>query len=240
MTDDKLTNTNIYEKEDEEVADVENQIDASTETQTPVDESEQLPIPMPTHATEEEEDTGESDLPPPPPPIPAPCQLERRYTSYSSPTVQVWDPVEDCYTRVEGNCAICINDYQVGDVLVRSAAGKGEEYCTHLYHYDCMLVWLEKGKKRCPICRHWFVPALRIKEQMKQEHVSLSQSRHHLFGMHNDCLASVAPTSNTSHSAHDESDHSNHNDDEHTTTSSVNNAAISLEEPPGASRLYDV
>lgn len=64
---------------------------------------------------------------------------------------------------VDGQCAICVCDYEPGDEVVFSGLGK----CRHAFHKDCILPWLSKGKKRCPICRNWFVPGSRIEDQKK-------------------------------------------------------------------------
>lgn len=67
---------------------------------------------------------------------------------------------------VDGSCAICICDYEVANKVVQSPL----EECPHVFHEECVLQWLEKGKKRCPICRQWFVPGDRISDQMAAEH----------------------------------------------------------------------
>ena len=64
---------------------------------------------------------------------------------------------------VDGQCAICFSDYEPDDKVVWSGL-----QCQHAFHADCLLPWLAKGKKRCPTCRHWFVPGTRIEDQ-KQE-----------------------------------------------------------------------
>ena len=66
---------------------------------------------------------------------------------------------------VESRCSICLSDYEVGEKVVRSPLSD----CRHVYHEECMLLWLTKGKKRCPICRHWFVPGIRIEDQISAE-----------------------------------------------------------------------
>lgn len=43
-------------------------------------------------------------------------------------------------------CAICLSDYETGEVIITS------KYCSHLYHRDCILAWLEKNND-CPCCR---------------------------------------------------------------------------------------
>eukprot|EP00586_Coscinodiscus_wailesii_P012329 CAMPEP_0172506604 /NCGR_PEP_ID=MMETSP1066-20121228/196517_1 /TAXON_ID=671091 /ORGANISM="Coscinodiscus wailesii, Strain CCMP2513" /LENGTH=265 /DNA_ID=CAMNT_0013283695 /DNA_START=280 /DNA_END=1077 /DNA_ORIENTATION=+ len=54
---------------------------------------------------------------------------------------------------IPANCAVCLDDYEVGDTVVRSTNSD----CYHVYHNDCILTWLSKGKKRCPCCRQSFV-----------------------------------------------------------------------------------
>jgi hypothetical protein len=39
--------------------------------------------------------------------------------------------------------------------------------CQHAFHDECILPWLSKGKKRCPICRLWFDPSSLLKNQKK-------------------------------------------------------------------------
>jgi hypothetical protein len=64
------------------------------------------------------------------------------------------------YRHVDGQCALCIEEYQVGDQVVWSDLD-----CPHAFHKECIMQWLSKGKKRCPICRIWFVPGARIEDQ---------------------------------------------------------------------------
>ncbi|KAL3925343.1 MAG: hypothetical protein SGILL_000471 [Bacillariaceae sp.] len=66
------------------------------------------------------------------------------------------------FRHVEGQCALCIDDYEVGDRVVWS-----DLQCSHAFHKECIMQWLSKGKKRCPVCRNWFVPGARIEEQKK-------------------------------------------------------------------------
>merc|ERR1711935_514469 len=47
--------------------------------------------------------------------------------------------------------------------------GWSHSQCPHVFHKECLMQWLTKGKKRCPICRHWFVPGSKIDDQ-KQSH----------------------------------------------------------------------
>ena len=55
---------------------------------------------------------------------------------------------------VEASCSVCLLDYEEGDRVVFST----RTVCPHAFHEDCIMKWLEKGKKRCPICRDFFVP----------------------------------------------------------------------------------
>ena len=64
---------------------------------------------------------------------------------------------------VDAHCAICFSEYEAGDKVVWSGL-----QCQHAFHGECILPWLSKGKKRCPVCRHWFVPGARIEDQMKE------------------------------------------------------------------------
>merc|ERR1712238_150956 len=70
-----------------------------------------------------------------------------------------------CGTRTrttDATCALCIDDYEVGDTIVWS---HDTTKCSHVYHQDCLLEWLTKGKKHCPVCRSWFVPGSSIHNQ---------------------------------------------------------------------------
>jgi len=61
---------------------------------------------------------------------------------------------------VDGTCTLCIDEYEDGDIVVWSDLA-----CSHVFHKDCLMQWLSKGKKRCPVCRHWFVPGAKIDDQ---------------------------------------------------------------------------
>jgi hypothetical protein len=63
---------------------------------------------------------------------------------------------------VDADCAICVSGYEEGDKVVWSNLE-----CHHAFHHDCIMPWFAKGKKRCPMCRHWFVPGTRIEDQKK-------------------------------------------------------------------------
>ena len=109
---------------------------------------------------EEEEETDEIIM----------TEMEEGQSNTQQQTIQMmklWNCHDMTYRCLEANCSICLLDYQINDSIVQSAANEEAEYCRHVFHYDCMLLWLVQGKKRCPICRHWFVPAIRIKDQQK-------------------------------------------------------------------------
>lgn len=63
--------------------------------------------------------------------------------------------------RVDAQCSICLGTYEIGSRVVWSS----ESECSHAFHEECMLQWLCKGKKKCPMCRNWFVPGISIEEQ---------------------------------------------------------------------------
>mmetsp|Transcript_950 Transcript_950/g.1049 ORF Transcript_950/g.1049 Transcript_950/m.1049 type:complete len:437 (+) Transcript_950:177-1487(+) len=65
-------------------------------------------------------------------------------------------------STIDATCALCIGDYEVGDTIVWS---HDTTKCSHVYHKDCLLEWLTKGKKHCPVCRSWFVPGSSIQNQ---------------------------------------------------------------------------
>lgn len=73
--------------------------------------------------------------------------------------------------HVDGQCALCIDDYVEGDTVVWSNLD-----CTHAFHKECVLQWLSKGKKRCPVCRDWFVPGARIEDQKQAHGVAWEQA----------------------------------------------------------------
>mmetsp|Transcript_25105 Transcript_25105/g.35164 ORF Transcript_25105/g.35164 Transcript_25105/m.35164 type:complete len:357 (-) Transcript_25105:457-1527(-) len=69
---------------------------------------------------------------------------------------------ETCGHRViSGVCAICICPYEVGERVTWST----NESCSHAFHEECILSWLGKGKKRCPVCRNYFCPTLHLNNE---------------------------------------------------------------------------
>lgn len=63
------------------------------------------------------------------------------------------------YEERSGKCAICIEDFSVGDFIVGSI---NHRECPHVYHFDCILSWFSKsttgcGHYYCPVCRQLFM-----------------------------------------------------------------------------------
>ena len=48
------------------------------------------------------------------------------------------------------NCAICMIDYDIGDVVIYS------KHCSHVFHQDCILNWFSHSNVNCPTCRSCF------------------------------------------------------------------------------------
>lgn len=77
-------------------------------------------------------------------------------------------PIEDEDGKlrcVSGHCAVCIAEYTAGDSVVWSTSEK----CPHVFHDECILMWLSKGKKRCPICRNIFAPTKNASDHIKED-----------------------------------------------------------------------
>mmetsp|Transcript_20086 Transcript_20086/g.31026 ORF Transcript_20086/g.31026 Transcript_20086/m.31026 type:complete len:345 (+) Transcript_20086:332-1366(+) len=69
---------------------------------------------------------------------------------------------ERCDHRViSGVCTICICPYEVDERVTWST----NESCSHAFHEECILLWLGKGKKRCPVCRNYFCPTLHLNKE---------------------------------------------------------------------------
>mmetsp|Transcript_461 Transcript_461/g.772 ORF Transcript_461/g.772 Transcript_461/m.772 type:complete len:277 (-) Transcript_461:464-1294(-) len=56
-------------------------------------------------------------------------------------------------------CAVCMEEYICGDEVIWSM----NDQCPHVFHEDCILTWLSKGKKRCPCCRQFYVKDVEMK-----------------------------------------------------------------------------
>jgi len=131
-------------------------------------------------------------------------------------------PVKDAegnLRTVDAHCAICFSEYEEGDKVVWSGLN-----CQHAFHDECILPWLAKGKKRCPICRHWFVPGAKIEDQKRELEERLR-------------LASSSSTTETS----DETDNSQSEDNDNASQSNSRDEEQSqLEIPSGSSDSSDV
>eukprot|EP00977_Amphora_coffeiformis_P024531 scaffold16119_cov162-Amphora_coffeaeformis.AAC.8 len=67
-----------------------------------------------------------------------------RTKSFSIPaSSDAGDPHDD--DQEEHECAICLGLLEAGDVV-------GDIPCGHLFHKDCLKVWI-KRKTRCPLCQ---------------------------------------------------------------------------------------
>lgn len=49
--------------------------------------------------------------------------------------------------KFDRTCPICLNEYDEGDKVITGTS------CSHMFHYDCCMQWLEKGNEHCPYCR---------------------------------------------------------------------------------------
>jgi len=56
----------------------------------------------------------------------------------------------DDFMRTSNECAICMIEYDVGDVVIYST------HCRHAFHQDCILDWFSREKTQCPSCREVF------------------------------------------------------------------------------------
>lgn len=59
-------------------------------------------------------------------------------------------PAHEAPEVPETTCAICLDEFEDGDLL--NAQGE----CPHLFHKDCLIMWLERHDV-CPICRRQMV-----------------------------------------------------------------------------------
>jgi Ring finger domain len=73
--------------------------------------------------------------------VPVPITRHESFTTVSSEYTY-----DDGSTTGDNVCPICLSGYEKGEILVIS------KHCTHCFHKDCILEWLEKHDD-CPICR---------------------------------------------------------------------------------------
>ena len=60
----------------------------------------------------------------------------------------------DGFDDDEDVCPICLDNFEVGDVVMWSRHGS----CSHVFHEDCLLQWLlEQRENECPTCRACFI-----------------------------------------------------------------------------------
>jgi len=52
--------------------------------------------------------------------------------------------------RTSNECAICMEEYDLGDVVIHS------QRCSHAFHQDCILDWFSRENADCPSCRATF------------------------------------------------------------------------------------
>ena len=59
-------------------------------------------------------------------------------------------PAHEAPNTAETTCAICLDDFEAGDML------NSQTKCPHRFHQDCLIMWLEHHDV-CPICRRLMV-----------------------------------------------------------------------------------
>lgn len=65
-------------------------------------------------------------------------------------------------------CAICLGDYENGDRVLRGV------HCGHVFHYDCIMSWMEQRHDHCPYCR---VAMVTPKDMRRAAHRVLDKQR---------------------------------------------------------------
>ncbi|CAB9518496.1 zinc ion binding [Seminavis robusta] len=96
-------------------------------------------------------------------------------------TIKLFHKLDKSIQHVDAECSICLVEYQAGERIIQSADMEDGTCCNHVFHEECMMEWLERGHKRCPCCRRWFVPGAPIKQQMKEARVGIRQSVCNLY-----------------------------------------------------------
>ena len=78
--------------------------------------------------------------------------------------------------RRANDCAICLTEYEVGDVVVCS------KHCPHVFHQGCILKWLSRGNRNCPTCRSkFYVPSADIRVEDPFDDVGISLQERQLL-----------------------------------------------------------
>jgi len=133
--------------EDKTFEETKEEIQSNAE-QSPVLPPAEMPISSGCHCEETKEEIinerseSPSGMMPDDGAIPLPIPLLRR-ESFS--TVASEYTYDDDSTG-DNVCPVCLSGYKKGDMLIVS------KYCTHAFHKDCILEWLEKHDE-CPVCR---------------------------------------------------------------------------------------
>jgi hypothetical protein len=71
---------------------------------------------------------------------------------------------EDGLVSIPITCAICLETYKQGEMIVLS----GNSSCTHGFHHECILDYLVRYEKEgapCPCCRQAFMPIENTKKR---------------------------------------------------------------------------
>ena len=82
--------------------------------------------------------------------------IKKTVTTVTSYTIHLDLITDEKYGEKSANCAICIDDFCEGDIVVGSI---DHIECSHIFHFDCILAWLSKytgdsDNYYCPVCRH--------------------------------------------------------------------------------------
>ena len=80
-------------------------------------------------------------------------------------------PIDREHRGISSYCNICLQEYQVGDIVVWSRRPDG---CHHAFHEDCLLDWLSR-KPSCPNCRQVFFSI----EDSPEPVSSVGENSHH-------------------------------------------------------------
>jgi hypothetical protein len=63
-------------------------------------------------------------------------------------------PQEEATLSTQQVCPICLSNYL--DTPEEQVCGSPNPKCTHMFHTDCILKWLEQ-KPTCPCCRAFYI-----------------------------------------------------------------------------------
>ncbi|KAJ9693285.1 hypothetical protein PVL29_012156 [Vitis rotundifolia] len=68
-----------------------------------------------------------------------------------------------CSGDAPENCAVCLNDFEVGEKI------RWLTNCKHIFHRSCLDRWMDHDQKTCPLCRTSFVPDEMQDEEFNQQ-----------------------------------------------------------------------